>query len=66
MKRSAAATACNQRRNVRSAAEALTSITEAPSAPTSPLDVLDAEAEGQTGYLIEQETRNVLAPAGSA
>ncbi len=29
---------------------------------TLPLDILDAEAEGQIGYLIEQELRNVLGP----
>ena len=29
---------------------------------TFPLDILDAEAEGQIGYLIEQELRNVLGP----
>lgn len=27
-----------------------------------PLDILDAEAEGQIGYLIEQEMRNILGP----
>ncbi len=27
-----------------------------------PLDILDAEAEGQIGYLVEQELRNVLGP----
>jgi carbamate kinase len=29
---------------------------------TFPLDILDAEVEGQIGYLIEQELRNVLSP----
>lgn len=75
----------NQRRNVRTAAEALAPIAGAhelvithgsgpqvgllaiqstadEATPAYPLDILDAEAEGQIGYLIEQEMRNVLGP----
>jgi carbamate kinase len=84
LKRGEPPTVENQRRNVRTAAEALAPIVDAHelvithgSGPQvgllalqsaaqagtfDPLDVLDAEAEGQIGYLIEQELRNVLGP----
>lgn len=78
-------TAENQRRNVRTAAEALAPLARdndlvvshgngpqvgllalqaaaASAGEPYPLDVLDAETEGQIGYLIEQELRNVLPP----
>ena len=78
-------TAENQRRNVRTAAEALAPLARdhglvvshgngpqvgllalqaaaAEAGGSRPLDVLDAETEGQIGYLIEQELRNVLPP----
>lgn len=83
LRRGESATAKNQRRNARTAAEALAPIAPAHelvithgSGPqvgllalqsaaydanqAYPLDVLDAETEGQIGYLIEQELRNVL------